>query len=96
VSVRKGLGRLVSLDGVVIGEGRAYLHLRIPETERQQVQGTLSLDWWDHDWSGQNARLELVDGPTLTLNLESDKISACINGRVLRYQTDWPGLEPPR
>jgi len=92
MSVHKGLGRLVSDDGALIGEGRAYLHLRLSEAERQQVQGTLSLDWWDVDWTGQSARLELVDGPTLTLQLQSDKISACINGRVLRYEAVWPGL----
>jgi hypothetical protein len=92
MSVHKDLGRLVSADGALIGEGRAYLHLRLSETERQQVQGTLSLDWWDADWAGQSARLELVDGPTLTLHLQSDKISACINGRVLRYEAMWPGV----
>jgi hypothetical protein len=92
MSVHKDLGRLVSDDGALIGKGRAYLHLRLSETERQQVQGTLSLDWWDADWTGQRARLELASGPTLTLHLESDKFSACINGRVLRYQAEWPGL----
>lgn len=94
VSVHKGLGRLVSVDGVCIGEGRAYLHLRMPETQRQLVQGTLSLDWWDNDWQGRDARLELVDGPVLALELQTDKISACINGRVLRYQSVWPGVGP--
>jgi hypothetical protein len=92
MSVRKGLGRLVSADGALIGEGRAYLHLRLPETERQQAQGTLSLDWWDDDWRGQEGRLELMDGPSLALALQSDRISGCINGRVLRYQTEWPGV----
>jgi hypothetical protein len=92
MSVRKGVGRLVSADGALIGEGRAYLHLRLPETERQQVQGTLSLDWWDDDWRGQGGRLELMDGPSLSLALRSDRISGCINGRVLRYQTEWPGV----
>ena len=91
MSVRKGLARLVSVDGASIGEGRAYVHLRLPETQRQQAQGTLSLDWWDDDWHGEHARLELVDGPSLVLELQSDRISACINGRVLRYQTEWPG-----
>ena len=95
MSVRKGLGLLVSAEGTPIGEGRAYLHLRMPETQRQPVQGTLSLDWWDADWQGQHARLELVDGPVLALELQSDKISACISGRVLRYQTEWPGVDAP-
>jgi len=95
MSVHKGLARLVSDAGGVIGEGRAYLHLRLADTERQQVQGTLALDWWDADWTGQHARLELIDGPTLALQLESDKFSACINGRVLRYQALWPGLGSP-
>ena len=92
MSVHKALARLVSDDGALIGEGRAYLHLRLSETENQRVQGTLSLDCLDADWMGQSARLELVDGPTLILHLQSDKISACINGRVLRYEALWPGL----
>ena len=91
MSVRKGPGRLLAVDGAPIGEGRAYLHLRLSETQRQLVQGTLSLDWWDDNWQGQHARLELADGPSLALDLQSDRISACINGRVLRYQTEWPG-----
>ncbi len=93
MSVRKGRGRLVSVDGAAIGEGRAYLHLRMPETQRQPVQGTLSLEWWDDDWQGQRACLELVDGPVLALDLQSDKLSACINGRILRYETVWPGVD---
>ncbi len=91
MTVRKTLARLLSGDGTVIGEGRAYLHLRLPDVEPQGVQGTLSLDWWDDDSSAQAARMELVDGPTLALDLESDRISSCINGRILRYKTTWPG-----
>jgi hypothetical protein len=93
MSVRKGLARLVAADGAVIGEGRAYVHLRQPESITQAAQGTLSLDWWDDAFSTSDARLELVDGPTLPVRLESDKLSGCISGRILRYQLDWPGLE---
>ena len=67
VSVRKGLARLLAADGRAIGEGRAYLHLRQPELEPQPAQGTLSLDWWDDALSTRDARLELIDGPTLAL-----------------------------
>jgi hypothetical protein len=91
VSVRKGLARLVAADGRAIGEGRAYVHLRQPELEPQAAQGTLSLDWWDDALSTRDARLELIDGPTLALNLRSDKLSGCIEGRIIRYTTDWPG-----
>jgi hypothetical protein len=92
VSVRKGLARLLAADGRAIGEGRAYLHLRQPELEAQAAQGTLSLDWWDDALSTQDARLELIDGPTLALKLASDRLSGCMEGRILRYTTDWPGL----
>jgi hypothetical protein len=91
VSVRKGLARLVAADGALIGEGRAYVHLREPDALRQSAQGTLSLDWWDDALSTSDARLELIDGPTLALRLESDRLSGCLVGRILRYQTDWPG-----
>ena len=91
VSVRKGLARLLTSDGRSIGEGRAYLHLRQPAPEPQLAQGTLSLDWWDDSLSTQDARLELVDGPTLVLKLASDRLSGCMEGRILRYTTDWPG-----
>ena len=91
MSVRKGQARLVTADGQAIGEGRAYLHLRLPELQPQPVQGTLSLDWWDDALSTRDARLELVDGPTLALKLASDRLSGCMDGRIMRYTTDWPG-----
>jgi hypothetical protein len=91
MAVKKSLARLLTADGAAIGEGRAYLHLRLPEAEPQTATGTLSLDWWDDALSTHQARLELADGPTLPLSLESDKLSACIDGRVLRYRTEWPG-----
>jgi hypothetical protein len=94
MSVRKSQARLLTAGGQLIGEGRAYLHLRQPDTEPQPAQGTLSLDWWNDvsDTEGQgNPRLELHEGPLLTLQLESDRLSSCIAGRILRYQTEWPG-----
>jgi hypothetical protein len=91
MTVVKDRGRLLSIDGKLIGEGNAYVHVRQPLIDRQPVQGTLSLDWWDDAWSGPRARLELADGPTLAVDLDSDKISACVNGRILRYQATWPG-----
>jgi hypothetical protein len=91
MTVHKATARLLAVDGEVIGEGRAYLHLRVSEALPQEVQGTLSLDWWSPEWSGPDAQLELSDGPTLVLRLQSDKISACIDGRVLRYRATWPG-----
>jgi hypothetical protein len=93
VSVRKGQARLLAANGALIGEGRAYVHLREPEGQSQSAQGTLSLDWWDDALSTSDARLELIDGPTLPLRLESDRLSGCITGRILRYQLDWPGFE---
>jgi hypothetical protein len=93
VSVRKGLARLLAADGALIGEGRAYVHLRQPDTQSQPAQGTLSLDWWDDALSTAEARLELVDGPTVPLRLTSDHLSGCLDGRILRYQIDWPGSD---
>jgi hypothetical protein len=91
VAVHKSLAKLVSADGAVIGEGRAYLHLARPASEPQRAHGTLSLDWWDEERPVQDARLELANGPSLALELESDKLSGCIQGRVLRYTAAWPG-----
>ena len=94
MAVKKSPARLLGVDGVPIGEGRAYLHLRLPEAQPQAATGTLSLDWWT---DAQPTHLELADGPTLPLSVESDKLSACIDGRVLRYTTHWPGSQaaPP-
>ena len=88
MAVKKSLARLLSADGTSVGEGRAYLHLRQPEMQAQPATGTLSLDWWT---DAQPTHLELSDGPTLALTLQSDKLSACIDGRVLRYTVAWPG-----
>jgi hypothetical protein len=90
VSVHKSAARLLADDDSVIGEGRAYVHLPRPAAEPQAAQGTLSLDWWN---DGSPSRLELSDGPTLRLRVETDKLSGCIQGRVLRYTTHWPGLQ---
>lgn len=95
MSVRKGPARLLAADGRSIGEGRAYLHLRRPEPEPQPAQGTLSLDWWDDALSTRDARLELIDGPTLALKLASDRLSGCMEGRIIRYTTEWPGTSLP-
>jgi hypothetical protein len=91
MAVWKGTAQLVGADGAVIGAGRAYLHLRQPEPVPQRVQGTLSLDWWEPAPVAAGAALALEDGPRLPLTLESDQLSGCIQGRVLRYTTDWPG-----
>jgi hypothetical protein len=91
MTVHKCGARLLDADGTLLGEGRAYLHLRLPDAQPQTAQGTLSLDWWNEASSAEHPRLQLVDGPTLSLTLESDKLSGCINGRILRYRTSWPG-----
>jgi hypothetical protein len=93
MTVRKTLARLLDANGTLIGEGRAYIHLRLPDGEPQNAQGTLSLDWWNEVSSGGQVRLELVGGPTVSLTLESDTLSGCMNGRILRYTTSWPGTK---
>jgi hypothetical protein len=92
MAVLKAQARLVAPDGTPIGEGRAFLHLRLPEAQAQPATGTVSLDWW-HDVAADNAHLELVNGPSLPLTLEFDRLSACIQGRILRYTTTWPGVD---
>ncbi len=91
MAVHKALARLRAADGSLIGEGRAYVHLRQPGGLAQPAQGTVSLDWWD-DAAPAPARLDLVDGPTLEIRVESDRLSGCVVGRILRYQATWPGL----
>lgn len=89
MAVHRSQAQLLAPDGVVIGEGRAYLHLRQPEAQPQPAQGTLSLDWWDE--AAAPARLRLANGPLLDLQVDSDHLSGCVVGRILRYQTTWPG-----
>jgi hypothetical protein len=91
VAVHKSAARLLAADGSLIGEGRAFLHLRLPAAQPQRAQGTLSLDWWDEAVQAAGARLELVDGPSVALDVEADRLSECVVGRILRYSADWPG-----
>lgn len=91
MAVYKAAARLLAADGGLIGEGRAYVHLRLPADQAQRAQGTLSLDWWDATVGTQGVRLDLSDGPRLTLDVQTDKLSECVVGRILRYSTDWPG-----
>ena len=93
MSVRKAAAELRASDGSLIGEGRAFLHLRLPEAQPQPIQGTLSLDWWD-DAALAPATLVLADGPELTIDVDSDRLSGCVVGRILRYRTQWPGADP--
>ncbi len=90
MAVRKGLARLVAADGTVIGEGRAYIHLRLPDDQPQAAQGTLSLDWWD-DAAPAPHQILLDGGPAIPVEVQGDHLSGCVVGRILRYQTDWPG-----
>ena len=94
MSVFKAPARLLSADDTLIGEGRAYIHLRAPATHPQDVQGTVSLDWWD-DAAAAPALLALASGPVLSLAVESDHLSGCVVGRILRYRTHWPGTSDP-
>lgn len=95
MTVHKASARLLAADGREIGAGRAYIHLRQAAAEVQSAQGTLSLDWSDDDAPTHELRLALEDGPLLALQVQSDKLSGCINGRVLRYTTRWPGVAAP-
>ena len=91
MTVKKSSARLLAAGGALIGEGRAFIHLRQSMDLPQAAQGTLSLDWWDESSSTADALLELTDGPRLEPRLDSDRLSSCMVGRILRFQVDWPG-----
>ncbi len=91
MAVFKSVARLLGADGGIIGEGRAYIHLRQPANQPQAAQGTLALEWWDEAGASADSVLELSDGPRLQLRVQSDKLSECVVGRILRYSADWPG-----
>ena len=91
MAVWKSEAELFAADGMVIGRGRAYLHLRQPASAAQPAQGTLSLDWWDETRSPIGATLQLRDGPALSLHVQGDTLRGCVEGRILRYTADWPG-----
>ena len=90
MAVVKSPARLLAADGTLIGEGRAYVHLRQDAASAQPVAGTISLDWWD-DAAPAPAVVALAGGPSLPIQVESDKLSGCMVGRILRYQSVWPG-----
>lgn len=94
MTVHKDHGRLLAAGGELIGEGRAFIHLRLSPTEPQAATGTLSLDWWDEAQNSAEPRLQLAAGPLLVLRLQSDRLSSCMVGRILRYEVDWPGQPP--
>ncbi len=93
MAVVKSPARLLAADGSLIGEGRAYVHLPRDAAVAQPVTGTLSLDWWD-DAARAPAVVALSDGPSLSIQVESDKLSGCVVGRILRYSCVWPGADP--
>jgi hypothetical protein len=90
MTVLKAGARLLGADGATLGEGRAYVHLRAERDVRQACQGTLSLDWWEPTGPAP-ATLVLENGPTLSIVVDSDRLSGCVVGRILRYQTTCPG-----
>lgn len=89
MAVLKRGAALHAPDGTTIGEGRAYVYLRQPEEQAQDAQGTLSLDWWDD--AARPAAIAIADGPTLEIEVASDRLSGCMVGRILRYRVRWPG-----
>jgi hypothetical protein len=87
----KSAARLVDGAGTVVGEGRAYIHLQAPREQSQSAHGTISLDWWD-DAADAPARIELaLIEDSLPIDVQSDRLSGCMVGRILRYQATWPG-----
>jgi hypothetical protein len=77
-------------DGSLLGEGRAYIHLRTAQAISQPCQGTLSLEWWEPEGAAP-AALALENGLTVPITVASDRLSGCVVGRILRYQATWPG-----
>jgi hypothetical protein len=84
--------RLLDAAGQVIGEGRAYIHLRQDASRPQAVQGTMSLRRWEPD-APAPAAIALADGRRLPIRVEADALSACLGtSRILRYKAQWPPM----
>ena len=90
MTVVKSTARLLLADDRVVGEGRAYVHLRESRTSAQACQGTLALEWWDDTATAPVAVL-LDNGTRVPISVHSDRLSGCLAGRILRYQARWPG-----
>jgi hypothetical protein len=93
MTVLKSTARLLGAHDTVVGEGRAYVHLREERTAAQACQGTLALEWWD-EAAAAPAALLLDDGTRVPITVQSDRLSGCLAGRILRYQARWPGGGP--
>lgn len=75
--------------GETIGEGMTYVHLRGPATERQDVTGTVSLEWWE-PVGDPPAEVALPDGRRLRIAVSRDVLSDCSRNRIFRYRATWP------
>ncbi len=78
--------------GETIGEGMTYVHLRRPQAEPQDVNGTVSLRWWE-PVGDPPAEVTLEDGRHLAIDVSRDVLSDCSQSRIFRYRATWPPAE---
>ena len=78
--------------GETIGEGMTYVLLRRPQTEVQDVTGTVSLQWWE-PVGDPPAEVALADGRRLSIDVSRDVLSDCSQSRIFRYRASWPPTE---
>src|SRR5687768_3884465 len=77
-----------------IGTGMAYLHLRLPADAVQRATGTVSLRRWEPADEAP-AALQLEDGRRLSIEVGREVLSECSRNHILRFQAQWPPIEPP-
>ncbi|MFN8522176.1 MAG: hypothetical protein U0821_03630 [Chloroflexota bacterium] len=89
MSVFKSVGALVTDGGHVLGQGRVYVHVRLPNDLPHTVTGTMSLTAWD---PGDSLPVAVVmeDGGRLDITVTQEGLSDCSRNRVLRFLGAWP------
>jgi len=77
-----------------IGDGMAYLHLRLGQDADQRATGTVSLKQWTP--AGEPpVMLALADGRRLPIEVSREVLSECSSNHILRFQASWPPAASP-
>jgi hypothetical protein len=91
VAIFKSQAAVLDQGGAVLGQGQAYLHLRLGLQRAQAASGTISLQSWE-PVERAAATLRLADGRLLPLEVSREALSDCSRNRILRFTTTWPPL----